>query len=247
MIVQIVQELIVSLIVIVAAILAVLSGFGFVLFSAPLLSYIYEPVQTVSLTIALSTLLLGLLLLITDIRKSMDVKLVIKLVAWSLIGIPIGILLLPLIDKSTHRFVLGFFTIAYVFYRGLGRNLKLPNSKLCVPIAGILGGILSTSTGFSAIPVILVLGCFDLNPYEDRATLAGYVFGTGVFSLVAYQLVGITTVPELETLLFLIPPMLIGLLIGIFFVHRISAKGLNRAFLLYLGVIGLFAILPSLF
>ncbi len=241
------QELIASIIVIVAAILAVLSGFGFVLFSAPLLSYIYDPVQTVSLSIALSTLLLGLLLLITDIRKAMDVNLVFRLVAWSLIGIPIGIFLLPLIDKSTFRLILGFLTIAYVIYRSLGRNLKLPNSNLCVPIAGILGGVFSTSTGFSALPVVLVLGCFDLNPYEERSTLAGYVFGTGVFSLVAYQLVGITKIHELEAFLFLIPSLLIGLIIGIVFVHRISAEGLNKAFLLYLGVIGLFAILPSLF
>jgi hypothetical protein len=240
----IIQQMVTSLIVMIAAGLAVLSGFGFVLFSVPLLSYIYEPHQTVIFTITLSTLLLGALLIITDIRKKMNYRIILGLVEWSLIGIPIGILILPYIGKTTFQIALGIIIIVYVTFRLLGYSIRIRDQRIGIPIAGILGGALSMSTGLSALPVILLLSNFDLDPYENRATLAGYVFTTGALSLVAFNFTSEITISVQKEVLWFVPSLFIGMLMGILLVNRLTKDILQQAILIYLGIIGILVIIP---
>lgn len=239
------QLVFVFFIVSLAASLAVLSGFGFVLFSAPLLSLVLSPVETVSLTVALSTVLLGTLNLTPSVRRSINGKLAISLVLWSILGIPVGVIILPYIDKSVFRLVLGMLTIGYVVYRVFRSSPVRVNPQVGVPIAGILGGILSTSTGFSAIPVVLLLSNFSSNAYEDRATLAGYVFATGALSLLAFALAQTLSMPEPGDLLLLMPALFLGIIVGSVLIRRLRESRLIQVVLVYLVAIGVLAILAE--
>ncbi len=185
-----------------ASALAVVSGFGFVLFSAPLLSLFYDPTHVVVVTIAMSTLLLGALFLTTDIRQVMDPRLAFTLVLSSILGMPLGVWLLPWMDKA-------------------------------------VGGVFSTSTGLSSLPIIWFLGSRNLTPHSYRATLATYVFLNGVLSLIALALNGSLHIFDTWQFVSFSPALIVGLVAGIFLVRKLSQDQLERGSLIYLGVIGL--------
>lgn len=232
-------RLVASLIVAIASTLAVMSGFGFVLFSAPLLSLLYDPSFVVLITIAMSTLLLGVLFVTTDIRDIMDWRLALLLTLSSVVGMPFGVMLLPWMDRTVFRLVVGGITILFVLSRVLGRKLTLPSSQMSVVISGILGGVFSTSTGLSALPIVWFLGTQNQSPTVYRATIAAYVFMNGVLSLVILAVSGsLRALDPLQVLSFS-PALLIGLAVGILLVKKLSDTQLERGSLVYLGIIGL--------
>lgn len=216
-----------------------MSGFGFVLFSAPLLSLLYDPTFVVMITIAMSTLLLGVLFLTTDIRELMDWRLAVLLTLASVIGMPFGVMLLPWMDRTVFRLVVGGITILFVLSRVVGRKLTLPSSRAGIVVSGILGGVFSTSTGLSALPIVWFLGSQNLSPTVYRATIAAYVFLNGVLSLAILALSGaLRALDPLQVLAFS-PALLIGLAVGVVLVKRMSDTQLERGSLIYLGIIGL--------
>ena len=236
--------LLAEIFVTIAATFAVISGFGFVLFSAPLLSFIYEPVHTVLISISLSTLLLGLLLTRRDIWKHMNKKITLNLLIFSIFGLPIGIFILPYIEKNLFRMAIGLITIVYVLVRSfILSNLRI-TPKIGVPVAGFLGGILSTSTGLSAIPVVMVLSALDMRAYERRSTLAGFVFVTGFLSLLTFHFNGLISDFEILAVFILIPALLIGLAIGLVLISHLNEKQLTIVVLAYLTIIGIIVIIP---
>jgi uncharacterized membrane protein YfcA len=231
--------LIASLVVALASALAVVSGFGFVLFSAPLLSLFYDPTHVVIVTIAMSTLLLGVLFLTTNIHQVMDSRLAFTLVLSSILGMPLGVWLLPWMDKAAFRILLGTITLLFVLSRAVGWHLHLPNSKFGVVLTGALGGVFSASTGLSSLPIIWLLGSRNLTPLSYRATLATYVFLNGVLSLIALALNGSLPIFDTWQFVSLSPALVVGLVSGIFLVRKLSQDQLERGSLIYLGVIGL--------
>jgi uncharacterized membrane protein YfcA len=129
--------------------------------------------------------------------------------------------------------------LLFVISRFLGIRMQLPKSRLTVALVGILGGIFSTSTGLSSLPIIWFLSCRELSPLEHRTTIAMYVFLNGVISLAALAVRGAFGGFEFGNLLMLSPALLIGLAVGTFIIRKLSPNQLERGSLLYLGVIGL--------
>ncbi len=216
-----------------------MSGFGFVLFSAPLLSLLYDPSFVVMVTIAMSTLLLGVLFATTNIRALMDGRLAVLLTASSLLGMPVGVMLLPWLSRTHFRMVVGIVTVLFVLSRVLNLKFSLPTTRTSVVISGVLGGVFSTSTGLSALPIVWFLGSRNLSPMAYRATIAGYVFLNGVLSLSVLALSGSLRAFDPLQLIGFSPPLLIGLGAGILLVKKLSEPQLERGSLIYLGVIGL--------
>jgi uncharacterized membrane protein YfcA len=233
-----------SIIVAVAAALAALSGYGFVLLSAPLLSHIYAPASTVLLTVTLSTVLLCLLFITTDIRRAINMPIAVRFTLWSMVGLPIGILALPHASATQFRIALAAITVVFVVSRALGWRLRLPNPQLGIAIAGILGGVFGTSTGLSALPVLWVMESLDLDPHAHRATLAGYVLATGLLTLVAFLASGMLASARAGELLSLMPALVGGLVVGSVLVKKLSERQLSRASMFYLMAIAVIAALP---
>ncbi|MEX1019172.1 MAG: sulfite exporter TauE/SafE family protein [Litorilinea sp.] len=233
-----------ALIVLAAALLTVITGFGFVVLSAPLLAYLYDPLHTVYLSVLLSTLLLGILLAGREIRRVMRWGLVLRLSLWGVLGLPLGLLVVPHLDKNQFRLALGVITLAYVAFRLWGGHLRLGHPRLSVALAGILGGAFSTSSGMSALPVIFLAGDMQLDAFEHRATLAGYVFFTGITSLAAFHLAGTAQTLQLQEAAVLGPALLVGMLGGTALIRRLSERQLAVGVLIYLAVNGVIALLP---
>lgn len=238
------SDLLAALIILAAALLTVITGFGFVVLSAPLLAYLYDPLRTVYLAVLLSTVLLGILLLSPGIRRVIRWGLVARLSLWAIAGLPLGLLIVPYLNESQFRMGLGLITLAYVAFRLWGRDWRLGYPRVSVVLAGILGGAFSTSSGMSALPVIFLAGDMHLDAFEHRATLAGYVFFTGLTSLAAFHLAGTAQTLRWLDVGLLGPALVLGMLGGSLLVRRLSERQLAVGVLIYLAVNGLIAILP---
>lgn|GEM_PF-3697841 len=146
------------------------------------------------------------------------------------------------IGETLFKGIVGFLTLLYCLIRFLGWKLKLPASPLLIAITGFLGGIFSTGTGMSSIPIIWLLGSTDISPTRFRLTTATFVFLNGLLSLAGLILTGIFKLYYLTNLLFYLPALMIGLCIGLFNGKKLSDEQLEKVTLIYFGIIGLFVL-----
>lgn len=220
-----------------------MSGYGFVLFCGPLLSILYEPTSVVLMSLIMGTILLGGLLSTSENRRLADSRVALGLTVCSIPGMFVGLWLLPRLNESVFRVVVGSITLLFVLSRLWGFRILIPNHSLGIVVAGFLGGVFSVSTGLSSLPIIWFLGSQNFTPLEYRATIASYVFLNGVISIMALVMNGATRAFDFSRLLFLSPALLIGLIIGTILTRKLSQDQLERGSLLYLGVIVLLTFL----
>jgi hypothetical protein len=235
---QILVQLFAEIVVTIASSLAVMSGYGFVLFCSPLLSLIYDPVSVVFMSLMMGTVLLGGLLCLPENRQCANFRLAIWLTLLSILGMPVGLWLLPRLNESVFRIIVGTVTVIFVVSRLVGVKVLLPGARLRIALAGFLGGVFSTSSGLSALPLLWLLGGQDVSPLEYRSTIAAYVFMNGVISVFAMAFNGAIRLFDFKQLIMLCPALCIGLVLGTVLSRKLSPRQLERGSLYYLGVIG---------
>lgn len=152
-----------------------LTGFGFNLVSVPLLALLLDTHLAVVLSLALGVVASALLLLPADTRREVDGRLALTLFAFSLFGLPVGLLIFTRLSPGLLKLTVGAVTLAYVVpLLGLyGGRLRL--HRFMIGIAGVLSGVLASSTGLSGPPAIVFVHSQQLPPSRLRATLALYV------------------------------------------------------------------------
>jgi uncharacterized membrane protein YfcA len=192
------------LIVFLAASAATVTGYGFVVLSAPLLALLLAPELVVPLTLSLGWILITALLVRRDVYRAIDVDLTLRLAAMGLVGIPLGVALLDVLNAAELRIVLGGAVAASAVISLL---LPTPGASAIVPdpfaaasvetgampwvstaarprrgghvliyAAGLASGILSGCAGLNGPPVALYLAWQGVTKDRFRATAAGVVW-----------------------------------------------------------------------
>ncbi|MGI8913853.1 MAG: sulfite exporter TauE/SafE family protein [Chloroflexota bacterium] len=160
-----------QLIVAVAALAAMATGYGFVVLSAPLLALMLPPHKVVPLTVALGWVLVTVLLARPSVWNAVDRPLTARITVTGALGIPVGVLLLHVMDPATLRIVLGVVCAALAL-AGLAR-LTLPVQRpLTVYVTGFVCGMLSGSVGLAGPPVVLYLTSSRASKATFRGTAA---------------------------------------------------------------------------
>ncbi|MBI3977427.1 MAG: sulfite exporter TauE/SafE family protein [Chloroflexi bacterium] len=201
------------LVIFVAAAAAGVTGFGFVLLSAPFLTLLFEPRIVVVLTLVLGWLSLVLLLLDRRVRSSIDRRLVGWLTLGALPSIPLGAVVLAQTNPTDLRVVINGVVIISA---GL-LLVRLPHRRLprpAITLAGLVGGFLSTSTGLSGPPAGLVAATMALEKDAFRASLAAYLLLIGLPSGLTFLAGGLLTGPIVGLILISSPALFLGLLAG---------------------------------
>ncbi|MCA9947748.1 MAG: sulfite exporter TauE/SafE family protein, partial [Anaerolineales bacterium] len=114
--------MLVFLIVFIAIFTQAVTGFGLALVSMPLLVLVLD-IQVASPLVALIAGVAELLLLL-HYRADLNIRAVLRLIVASLVGIPMGMLLLRQVEADVITAVLGIIIIAYAVYALFG--LRLP-------------------------------------------------------------------------------------------------------------------------
>ena len=223
-------------IIFVAAFTRSIFGFGDAMVAMPLLS-IAVGLNAATPLVGLMGVTISTIILIKH-WQDVHFKSVWLLIVYTLIGIPIGVLLLKGVYENVMKSVLAFLIITFSLYKIFKPRLfTLANDRLaCVfgLLAGILGGAYNTNG-----PPIAIYGTLRRwNPEKFRATLQGFFFPTGLMIALGHCFAGLWTKTVLLNYLVSLPVILIAILLGGRLNRRIPRAKFDNCVYVFLIVLG---------
>jgi uncharacterized membrane protein YfcA len=167
------------LVILLASFTHSLAGFGSALVAMPILAKMLG-LQIAAPLVALVVPTIELLLLLRY-RKSLNLRMVWRLLSGAIVGIPFGVWSLRQVDERTVLTVLGVVTILYALYALF--NLKLPELRHSLwPFGfGLVAGLLNGAYNTSGPPIVLYGDCRRWEPTEFKANLQGFFTVSGLW------------------------------------------------------------------
>lgn len=204
--------LLIAAIVLAAAFLQSLSGFGFALLVMPLLTLVLG-VQTAAPLVALAALTVYTVN-VTRFRQAINAGEVLRLGLASALGVPMGIWVLANVEGTLVEQVLGLLLILFAVY-SLARPTSswIPSARWVYPagfVAGCLGGAYNTPG-----PPAIVYGTLRQWPRDQfRAVMQSLFLINGVLVVASHLTAGHLTRPVLTYYLYTAPALALGILLA---------------------------------
>ncbi|GAB6182233.1 sulfite exporter TauE/SafE family protein [Desulfotomaculum defluvii] len=197
-----------ALIILLAATLQGITGFGFALISVPLLLLVYEPHTAVGINIMIS--IVSLSFLTFKVRQVIMVPVVKNLFLGSLLGIPLGVYIFLYFDMHLLKLSISIVTAIFSLILISGITLKNVKGKIWESTVGSLSGFLTGSIGMPGPPIILFLSNQKLPKDRFRATTAAYFVLVYMSSLILLFCLGAIDKSVALTAISLVPFALLG-------------------------------------
>jgi uncharacterized protein len=184
-----------------------LSGFGFNLLIVPPLAAVIGAKQAV-----VTATLMGLItssLTLANARAAVAWRLGGMLFAMAAVGMPVGLLVLTLVEPDTLRVLIATMVLiaAVLYWRGYRVAARSP---LLDAGAGFLSGVLNTSTSMSGPPLVLYLQNRGVAPDQFRGTINAFFLASGLLATLLFALSGHIGSAELLSLLISAPLIVAG-------------------------------------
>ena len=200
-------------IIFVAALVRSALGFGDAVVAMPLLAMVIG-LKTATPLVAFMGPTISLLILMKGWTAG-DMKAAARLIAASLLGIPLGVYGLARLPEEPLKIALGALILLYGIF-GLARpGARIRNEKAWLPwlvgwTAGVLGGAYNTNG-----PPVVAYGMLKGWPPEGfRATLQGYFLPTGLMILAGHSIAGLWTGEVVKIYLYSLPAIGLGVVLG---------------------------------
>lgn len=228
-------------IIFVATVIRSAFGFGEALVAVPLLAFWIPLPVAAPLAVLVSVTVAGIV--VVQDWKKIHVRSAGWLVFSSLLGIPLGLLLLTNTHQRGVKAVLALIIIAFAVYSLMGRaplELKQDNRGWllgCGFFAGILGG----AYGMNGPPLVVYGTMRRWTAQHFRATLQGYFLPASVIGMGGYWLAGLWTPTITRYYLLSLPVTFLGVYLGRVINHRLHGETFFKY--LYLGLAGIGALL----
>lgn len=208
------------------------TGFGLALTGTPLLLFVYEPRTVVFLIGVISVFISAAVVL--DSWRSAHRRLALALLIPSIVGILAGAELLRLVNPDYIRLLVGVVVVFSALL--LVRDVRLPGAgtRWGPLVAGGASGVLSTSTGLAAPPIVLLLASRGLAKHEFRSTSALYFLLMSFFVVGVLFARGLTEAGQIPLAAAIVPASLVGKSLGTALLKRLSE---SRFRLLTLGIV----------
>lgn len=225
-----------------------LSGTGTALFALGFYLVVLPPTTAVAI-VALMSVLVGIQGL-WIVRGSIFARpdRLLRFVVPGLIGVPLGLFLLNVIDTQTLRIGIAALLILYGGYFGFRSALPAFSRKTPVidVMVGFLGGVLGGTAGVSGALPSMWLSIRPWTKSETRAVLQplNMVILSTTVTLLFFR--GAYDATALRALLITIPSGLLAAQVGIFVFHRLSDTGFRRLLILLTLVMGAGILLSEL-
>jgi uncharacterized membrane protein YfcA len=142
-------------------------------------------------------------------RREIDRSLARRFNVPAVIGMPIGLAALTLVDQRPLKIALGIVIIVATVALQRGAANVAPRAWLEV-LAGFASGILSTATGTNGPPLVLASQMRGLAPDAFRATLSFTFAVSGTISMVMFVAAGLVARDEIVLTVAGVPAILLG-------------------------------------
>jgi uncharacterized membrane protein YfcA len=223
-----------------------LSGFAFGMTAMSFWAWGMDPVIAASL--AVFGALTGQIIAAFTVKRGFDWRMLLPFFAGGAIGIPLGVLLLPLLNMDMFKAMLGGILIIWcpsMLFVSRFPKLK-PKGPVADGVIGLLGGVMSGFGGFSGIIPTLWCTLQGMAKDKQRVIIQNFNLGALIFTMLAYLYKGIITTSMLPYFAVLVPAMLIPSLLGARLYHRISDVAFRRLVLSLLTLSGIALLSSSL-
>ena len=214
-------------------------GFGEALIAVPLLAFLL-PVKTAAPIAVMASIAVALIIVVQDWSK-IHVRSAARLALPTMLGIPVGLMLVTAVAESIVKGLLAGVIIAFSAYCLLGgRHGELRDDKFAW-LFGLGAGVLGGAYGMNGPPLVIYGSLRKWSPQHFRATLQGYFLPASLAGLLGYWLAGLWTPLVSRLFLLSLPFVIAATLIGRVINRRIA----DNHFVLYIhcALIGIGVIL----
>ena len=223
-----------------------LSGFGFSMTAMALWAWTLEP--RLAAVLAVFGSLAGQIVAAVTVRRGFDLARLLPFVLGGLAGLPVGIWLLPQLDATLFKALLGGMLVIVcplLFFAD-----RLPRithgGRAADALSGVGGGVLGGLGGFTG--VVPTLWC-TLRGYEkdvQRSVIQNFNLATLAATFVGYLATGVIRREDLTLFAIVAPAMLIPSLLGARLYIGISEAAFRKVVLGLLSVSGVAMLAASL-
>jgi|SRR5581483_9288500 len=229
--------------VLVAAVAAGFSGFGFNVVAVPLLALVLPVKDAVTVGLVLGLVATGLSAILALHRQQVNVRLLVVLLAGSFPGLIVGTAAFRLLNAQSLRITIGVLTaclpMIFMFTRLARPRVFNTGEALSV---GFVGGSFAATTGTGGPPIVVYLLATVREATKLRGTIVGHVAVVTLLALLLHAVQGQISGSQLSESARLSPAVAIGLIIGTR-LFRVAPSGIYRrsvkAILVLVSVTGL--------
>jgi uncharacterized membrane protein YfcA len=227
----------VLIIVFIATLIRSAFGFGEALIAVPLLAFIIPLELAAPLAVLVSITIAGIVV-VQDWRK-IHLRSAVWLVLSTLLGIPLGLLLLTNTHQRVVKAVLGAIIVAFSVYSLIGRApLQLRrDSRGWLFACGFCAGVLGGAYGMNGPPLVIYGSMRRWSAQHFRATLQGYFLPASLIGMGGYWLAGLWVHAVTHYFVLSLPVTLLGIFLGRVINHRLQGEAFLRY--IYLGLAGI--------
>jgi len=221
-------------------------GFGESLIAVPLLALLMPLNVAVPLSVLVSVTI-AFIVVVQDWRK-IHLGSATGLIGFTLMGIPIGLLLLEKTDERIVKALLGILISLFAVYLLSGKKLRelKKDSIAWLFGCGLLAGVLGGAYGLNGPPLVIYGAKRQWSAQHFRATLQGYFVIASLVGIVGYWLTGLLVPVVAYYYLWSLPAIVPAVFIGRFINHRLHGEQFFKYIYIILLGIGLFLVIYSL-
>ena len=219
-------------------------GFGTALVAMPLLVTVLD--VNVATPLVGLTMLTTIALLLVGSWRDLDIRSALHLLAASIVGIPVGLLVLRSAPQDAFKAGLGILLIAVGLYNLRTSVLPRLNHIGWAHAFGFVSGVLGAAYNVNAAPVA-VYGILRRWPPESfRATLQGFFFPSTLLIVASHGLAGLWTGAVFGFYLPAVPAVILAVVLGRFIGARIAPDRFQRVLYVALTAFGVMLLVSPL-
>ena len=197
-------------------------GFGEALVAVPLLALVL-PVKVAAPIAVLLSITVAAVIVAQDWRH-VQVRSAVPLVLSTLIGIPLGLLLLRSVSEPTVKGLLGALVVGFAVSALRSRgSYELTDDRLAW-VFGVSAGVLGGAYGMNGPPLVVYGALRRWSPEHFRATLQGYFLPASVIGMIGYWVAGLWTPSVSRYYLLSLPTSLLAIVLGRVINRRVDPR-----------------------
>lgn len=237
--------LVISLVIVYSAsFIQGLSGFGSALVMVPLLVLFFPPKTVIPVSLMIGTAL-NLIISVRE-RRSLQGKRILPLLIAGAAGIPVGMLILLVVEGDIIRLVIGLVICITAILLLSGLYLRIGKEKLALLPVGFVSGVLNGSISMSGPPVVLFFSNQKLKKGNFRANLVTYFIFLNILTYPVFLIGGLFTTDVLILSALTAPGMVLGLITGLMLSGKVEEAHFKRIALILVVVTGLSALVSGI-
>ena len=231
---------------IVAGFVQGLSGFAFSMVAMSFWVWGLDP--KMASVMAVFGSLSGQVIASVSVRRKLHVQTLGPYLAGGLLGIPLGVYLLPSLDPNLFKLALSLILIVWCPLMLISGQLPrvVLGGRLADALAGALGGFMGGLGGITGAIPTLWTTLRGLEKEEQRAVIQNFNLVTQAVTLVAYALTGVVTMAMLPLFPVIVLALWLPAKLGVRVYTRLPQAHFRRLVLLLLTCSGITMLLAAL-